>query len=668
MKTYSSNVVFDKQVLRNKVKQYLDQPGFALDIETMGGEHRGTPQVNHTVWLSFATFGDAFVLPIGHPNGNRIIEPARRRKDRETNKFVITPPVWEDPPDQIRPGDAFEILYDLFYNPDIEKVGQGFSFDVLSLAKYFDNEYMPGPYHDTLIQHWLINENKKYGLKDVTKARYRRDYDKEHVGRCVEKYGFNKVATYAFMDAKFTWLHHNRNMPMLEAEGLLPIYEKEMSTFKVLLDVGMEGTLVDKERMEALEKDLADKRTEYVSQVYKNLGRKFNLNSNPQKVAVFYGDKKDGNLGLRPWKLTKGGLKRKDLGQEIRLQDYSTDKESLEGYTDHPVVGAFVNYQEVDRVLGTYIHGYLGWTPPPGSDKKSKPCIIFDNKVYPEFVQYGTVTGRFSCRTPNLQNIPRPDTDLGKEVRSLFIAGEGHKLVVADYGQVELVVLAHFVGRGALYDGFYQGIDPHTMTAAMVFGYDPVELTRLIKEVEDPEAKKYRQIAKNLNFAIVYGAGPAKVAAMSKVTERKARGFLREHERQFPEVYKFKDDVLKTARSRKPPHVVTLLGRKRRVPTIMSSDMKSRGRGERQLINSLIQGSAADLIKEAMIRLHGSLGDQGKLVLTVHDELVVRCPEENAPRVEQIMTEAMTGAGIQSLVDVPLNIDLHSVDRWADAK
>lgn len=667
----SSNVILTPKALQERVKYFLDQPLFSWDSETVG-EYRGEPAVNQVTWMSYSTYGNTFVVPVGHPNGNRLLERERRRKDPITKKFVITPARYDAPPPQMHPAQAFEILEPLLFHEEIEKTGSGIKFDVLTFAKYYEGRLMPGPFHDTIIMDWLLNENNRlHGLKEITKRVYKRVYDKENVGRRVEIHPFNKVAGYAYMDAKYAFLHTINMLPRLKEEGLWEIYrEIEMEVFEVLCRMEHEGTTVDRPTMEVMEGVLSKRREELEGQVYRAAGKKFNINSNPQKVQIFYGPKKEGNQGLKPWKLTKGGLAKKDEGKEITLNDYSTDKESLERFvTQSPLVKTFLDFQEVDRVLGTYIHGYLGWEPPPGSERKAKPCVIFDGKVYPDFVQYGTVTGRFSCREPNLQNIPRPDTDLGKEVRSLFVAGEGHKLVVADYGQIELVVLAHFVGRGALYDGFYQGIDPHTMTAAMVFQQDPQELQQRVKD-GDPEAKHMRQQAKAINFAVVYGAGPDKVASMAGVNVRRAKEILETHEDEFPEVYRFRDQALRVARGRKPPHLVTLMGRKRRVPSIMSRDYKLKGRGERQIINSLIQGSAADLIKLAMIRVDKALreADCGKLILTVHDELVVRTPEDKAEECAKIVQEAMTGTGIQKWVGVPLSIDLNVVDKWAEAK
>lgn len=666
----SSNVVLDPRVLREKVKHFLDQPRLVYDIETMPpdenspSDYRGEHPVNRTAWMSFATFGETFVLPIGHPNGNRLLEKSRRRKDPVTKKFIVSPPRYDAPPTQIRPAEAFEILHPLFFDPNIRKGGHGVIFDFLSIFKYY-GERAVGPFDDTIIQAWLLNENQRLGLKDITLRRYKREYDKEQVGRKVELHPFNKVAHYAYMDAKFTWLNQERNLPMLEEQGLTKVYDLEMSVFDTLLDMEVEGMPVDEAAMRELEPILSRHREQCEGKVYKAAGKKLNLNSPKQKVDVLYGKKSEGNQGLKPWRLTKGGITKQKKGLDLTLYDYSTDGEALERFKGNKVVDAILDYQEVDRVLGTYIHGYLGV---PGDPKK--PCAIFDGKVYPDFVQYGTVTGRFSCRAPNLQNIPRPDTPLGKQIRSLFIAGPGHKLIVSDYGQIELVVLAHFVGKGALFEGFFQGIDPHTMTAALVFNQDPHELQKRVDNGDD-EAKGWRQAAKAINFAVVYGAGPDKVASMAKVSVRRAKEILEIHEEQFPEIYKFKDQALATMRSRKPPYLSTLVGRKRRIPAIMSGEWGTRGRAERQAINSLIQGSAADLIKVAMVDLNRMLAESGtgaKLLLTVHDELVVRVKEECAERAAEVVREAMVGPGVQGMVDVPLSIDLKIVDKWAEAK
>lgn len=281
------------------------------------------------------------------------------------------------------------------------------------------------------------------------------------------------------------------------------------------------------------------------------------------------------------------------------------------------------------------------------------------------FVTQGFIV--HNCREPNLQNIPTPGTELGRKIRGLFAAPPGYKEVVADYGQIEMIILAHLIGYGALYDGIMNGMDPHSATAAALAGIDPDEFMDLVK-AEDKRAKVARQVAKGVNFAVVYGAGPEKVAAMAGISVKEAKRFMEIHQRMFPEIYRFKDKVLDVAKERQPPHIRTLMGRKRRLPALWSRDYGTRGYAERQAVNSLIQGTAADIIKLAMVRLHQTLEPDMKLILSVHDELVTLCPTDKADRCAEIVREAMVGEGITKLLSVPLSIDLKIVDRWSEAK
>lgn len=647
----SSNVVLTKEHLADTVKYFLGKDYFVFDVETTG-KNRGVPQVNTVKWMGLSTDAMTVSIPMGHPNGDVMLAPATRKKNPVTKKFDVFPARWDAPPAQLRPSQVFEALYPLFFS-DRYKTAHNGPFDFISVAKYFDYRLPPPPYNDTIVMAWLVDENRRLGLKDITLAEYKRKYDRDNTGRMVEIHPFSKVARYVYQDAQYTKLHLKNLLVDLHEEGVYDLYrDLEMPVLEVLLKMGMVGTTIDVEAMKALQVDLSAREVESEGEVYRAAGYKLNLNSPKQKVDALYGPKDKGGQGLKPWRLTKGGLKKQRANEEITLYDYSTDKEALERWPTNKLVSKLLEYQEVSRVLGTYVNGYLG--------DEENPTQIFNGRVYPEFVQYGTVTGRFSCRAPNLQNIPRPNTELGRKVRGLFIAPPGYVLVVADYGQVELVVLAHYVGYGALYDGFFQGIDPHTMTASLVFN-EPVENV-------NPDR---RQDAKNINFAVVYGAGTSKVASMSKTTERRAKAFLSKHQRQFPEIYEFKDQVVQTCRDRDHPHIKTLLGRKRRLPTIWASDYGVRGKAERQAVNSLIQGSSADLIKRAMIRVDRLLTDSGieaNLILTVHDELVTQCREEDAEKCAALVREGMTGEGIQQLVKVPLSIDLKIVTKWSDAK
>jgi DNA polymerase-1 len=331
---------------------------------------------------------------------------------------------------------------------------------------------------------------------------------------------------------------------------------------------------------------------------------------------------------LKPWKQTS------------KAGD-STDNSVLESYRGNAVVDALLEYQEVNKLLTTYVDAYLG--------TNDKPSQIYDEHIHAQYKQYGTVTGRLSCSDPNIQNIPGVDTDLGAMIRGAFIAEEGGKLIVSDYSQVELVILAHYLGCGKLFEGFLAGIDPHTQTSIML---------------DQP-----RQVCKKVNFAVLYGVGVRKLAGILKLPEKEVRAIVARHKKEFPETYAFKDALLRLCRSRNPPHIRTLYGRKRRVPLINDPDPGLRAYSERQAFNSLIQGTSADITKRAMNRADQDprRGNDIKLVFSVHDEIGLSAPAHKADLAAEILQEAMVGKDMQRL-KISLKADIHIVDRWSEAK
>ena len=654
------SVILTPDRLHTVVDRFMEASAFSFDIETFG-PNRNVPTQNVANWLSMATDGIAVAIPFGHPNGDVLISKATRKKNKLTGKFDAIPAVYDDPPEQMLPSEVFSILRPLFFAENKIKIAHNATFDLISTAKYWGEIAAP-EYSDTIVLQWLLDENmKQKGLKELIKRYYKVDYDQENVGKCVEAHPFSKVAHYAYMDAKYTWLLWKKLQKKIEEHGLTHIRRLEEDVLGVLLDMGIPGAPVDEDAMRELVKDMSALLVDIEGRIYKAAGQRFNLNAPAQKAAVLYAPKSEGGQGLKPLKPTDGGKKKRDAGQELEWKDYSTDSDSLDKHPNNEVVKAMLEYAEVSKLL-SYPVAYLG-----DPEDKDKPCRIFDGRIHADFVQYGTVTGRFSCREPNLQNIPRPDTDLGKRIRGLFIAPPGYKLVVADYGQIELVVLAHFIGRGDLYKGFHNGVDPHSATAAALMGVDAKEFMAKVK-AGDRKCIEFRQVAKGINFAVVYGAGPDKVASMAGISIKEAKKFMETHQKLFPEIYKFKEDVIRVCRSRRPPYIRTLLGRKRRLPLILSSNNGLRMGAERQAVNSLIQGSAADLIKLAMIRLNNSLPDDIRLILSVHDEVVVLAPENRAEYAAELIKEAMLGEGIQKLLRVPLSSDVKIVDRWSEAK
>jgi len=661
------NIVLDKDDLHTRVQYLLQQDRFVFDVETMG-ENRGLPSENQVVWISFASHGTAFTVPIGHPNGDTLISRATKKLDKETRKFKPIPPVYSDPPAQLRPSQAFDILHPLFFQePDerpIRKIAHNAPFDLGSVAKYYGGDIPDGPYGDTTVLLWLLNENwRQYKLKPSVKRIYGVDYDKKDTGKNIELHPFSEVGKYSIMDARYTWLIDRDHRPRISEERLDTVFRLEQDLIGTLIDMNLEGAPVDEAALKELRDELTERVIAVEGKIYKAVGRKFNLNAPAQKSEVLFAPKDEGGQGIRPVMLTDGGEKKAKRGEQLKYADYSTKETALERYDHNPVVKNILEYQELTKLLSTYVLGYLGVEGDP-----KKPCRIVDGRIHADLVQYGTVSGRFSCRTPNLQNIPRPDSELGKKIRGLFIAGDPlTRQVVADYAQIEMFLLAHFAGPGPLYHGILAGMDPHSATAAALAGEDAQVFMDMVRN-EDPDAKKFRQVAKGVNFAVVYGAGAGKVGSMAKISHKEAKRFLEIHERQFPEIYDWKDRALDVARSRRPPHLRTLLGRKRRLPELFSKDRDLRSYAERQCINSVIQGSAADVIKMAMIRLNATLDEDMRLILSVHDELVTLCPVEKTERCEGLVKEAMLGDGIQRLINVPLGVDIKTVERWSEAK
>jgi DNA polymerase I-like protein with 3'-5' exonuclease and polymerase domains len=649
------NVILDERDLKEVVEHFRKQKAFVFDTEAQGN-NRAVAHLADMTWISLATKGTAVVVPFGHPIGDKIIGQEKvlavygPKAKKAGQEYYRTVDVYEQPPQQIDRGVVFDILRPLFFDPSITKIGHDVVYDLASSAKFF-GAVPPPLYDDTKIDFWLLNENRKrFGLKEMTEEIYGHKYDYEGVGACVEKYPFSTVAYYSYCDAKYDWLHYLRLIKAIEEQGLMPVHDMEMNLLNVMVGMRLVGARVDLDRLHNLERTLGKEVVVAEKAIYQAAGRQFNVNSNPQKQTILYGHKPE-NQGLKPWKLTKGGKDKKKQGYELTIKDYSVDDEVLESYPDNPVAYALREYGDISKILSTYVVSYLG--------DNEKPTLIYDEHIHAGFMQYGTVTGRFSCRAPNLQNIPRPSSERGKLVRGIFIAEEGGKLVVADYGQIELVVLAHYVGEGKLYEGFMAGIDPHTMTAAMILDKDPADITKIERQ----------DMGKTMNFAIVYGAGVYKVASMAHITPEEAKRKLKKHEQMFPEVHGFKDAVIDTARKREPvPYITTLLGRKRRVPDLNSSVEGIRKGAERQLFNSLIQGGAADLIKLSMIRVDNVLPPEIQLVLTVHDELVLSSPDGMVQEAASILREAMTGEKIQKHVRVPLTADVKIVNRWSDAK
>jgi len=698
-------VIYTPEQLKREVEYFLKQDAFVFDVESMDGVipgTRGIPTQNQIVWLSLSTYGRNIIIPMGHPNGNNLLRKGFRKKNPETKKMDWNPAVYDAPPKQMRPSEVFAILEPLFFS-DLIKGAHNAPFDVISIAKYLGGRIIPGPIFCTLTMQWIKDENigqfsggprrpVKKDLKTLTSWYYGVKYDHNEVGKCIELHPFKDVARYALLDSAYTWLLLRKFRRSIPEEALQAIWELEQAVTPVVCRMGLVGAPVDVQAIRELDVYLTDLLVGIETRVYQAAGKQFNIGSWQQKQDILYKPKTEGGQGLKPTRLNKSGKLKKQKGIPLSIRDYSTDKDALDDFVGNPLVDVLLEYSEIDKLRSTYVRAYLGV-----EGDSDKPCLIFNGRIHTDLVQYGTVTGRFSSRAPNLQNIPNPESELGSKVRGLFRAPEGYRLLVADYAQMELRILASMIGYGGLYDGFMAGIDAHTQTAVLVYNKQE-EFAKDPDYMKHPENMWMRSAAKTLNFAIVYGAGAAKVAATIGISVEEAQQLLDNHKVAFPEVYEFRDKIMALARSRrKSPYIRTILGRKRRVWEVLRNVAEIEApklpwyepqkhqaavrsvisRGERQVFNSLVQGSLGDIIKLAMVRMDKVLSEDAvknpgreiQMILSVHDELVLLCPEDRVAEGSAMLLEAMIGKEIQDLIKVPLDIGkIAVVQRWSQAK
>ena len=409
--------------------------------------------------------------------------------------------------------------------------------------------------------------------------------------------------------------------PKLEERQVEALYfDVEHPLCRVLAEMELAGFQVDAGMLRSFGETLTAAIETLEQRIYSYAGQ-FNINSPKQLGEVLF-----ERLGLPSYKKTKTG--------------YSTSAEVLEKLRGaHPIVGEVLEYRQYAKLKSTYVDGLLKVISP-------------DGRVRTSFQMTVTATGRLSSTEPNLQNIPTR-TELGSELRRMFVAGPGQVLVDADYSQIELRLLAHISGDQAMVDAFRSGEDFHTVTAAHVFSVPVEEVTPAM-----------RRAAKAVNFGIVYGISPFSLSQDLGVTVAEAKAYMDAYFHRFPGVKAYMDQVV--LRARADGYVETPMHRRRALPEIKSSNHNMRSFGERVALNMPIQGAAADIIKLAMVRVHRQLKEaalEARLIMQVHDELIVECPEAEADRVKAILVREMEGAYPLS---VPLIAEAHSGKSWLE--
>ena len=416
--------------------------------------------------------------------------------------------------------------------------------------------------------------------------------------------------------------------PVLETElkenGMEKLYaEIELPLCQVLYRMEKRGIAIDRNQLEQFGEMLSQRIAACEELIYSYSDEKFNINSTKQLGELLF-----EKLGLPPVKKTKTG--------------YSTNADVLEKLkSKHPIIPAIMDYRMLTKLKSTYADGLI-------------KEIREDGRIHTTFQNLVTATGRLSSTEPNLQNIP-VRTDLGAEIRKMFVPKEGCVLVDADYSQIELRVLAHIAGDKAMQESFCNGVDIHTATAAQVFGTDVEHVTAL-----------QRRHAKAVNFGIVYGISEFSLAEDIGVSRYEAKEYIENYLANYRGVRDYMKKAV--ADAREIGYTETMFGRRRYIPELKSSNFNIRSGAERIALNTPIQGTAADLIKLAMIRVEAALARQfpeAKLLLQVHDELIVECPEALAPQVAELISREMQGV---SALNVPLTAEAKYGKSWYDAK
>ncbi len=520
----------------------------------------------------------------------------------------------------------------VFSNASIGKMGHNLKFDMHVLRNH--GMEVSGRLYDTMLAHYVLDPAARHGMDPL--AREYLGYDPISIKALIGERGKDQltmdqvdvklVAEYAAEDADVTLQLHDKLAPLVKEAGAEPALEKcENELIPVLLDMEFEGVRINTRALEEYSVELADEIASIERRIFELSGQKFNVASNQQLGRVLFDE----------LKLTSGG--KTPTGQ------YSTSEDVLLSIArEHPVVNEVLEYRTCTKLKSTYV------------DKLPKCIDPRTGHIHTSFNQALTETGRLSSDNPNLQNIPIR-TERGKRIRAAFVPSEeGRVLISADYSQIELRMMASFSGDESMIAAFENDADIHTETASRVYGLPPAEVTR-----------EMRSDCKMVNFGIIYGISAFGLAQRLGTTRSRADELIKTYFELYPGVKRYMEETVRDAREK--GYVSTLMGRRRPLRDINSRNATLRSGAERIAINTPIQGSAADLIKLAMVAVHDELAKRKlktKLVLQVHDELVLDSPRGELEEVPEIVKRCMTEV---MKLKVPLKADVGFGDNWLEA-
>jgi DNA polymerase-1 len=536
-------------------------------------------------------------------------------------------PVGHESGEQLAKQAVLEMLRPVFGNRDAGKIGHNLKYDIMLLGRA--GVSVSGKLFDTMIAAYLLNPNKpNHNLDEVSfeylgkrKTSFAEVLKKR---RSFAEVAIDEAAPYAAEDAALSYELKDLLFKRLAENDLDKIYfEIEMPLMLVLADMEEAGVKVDATLLNALSKELEVEIESLSRRIFFLAGEEFNINSPKQLSKVLF-----HSLGLSPTKRTKTG--------------FSTDMDVLEELgSEHELPREVLNYRSLTKLKTTYVDVL--------------PALVNgeSGRVHTSFNQTVAATGRLSSSDPNLQNIPVRG-EWGKRIRAAFIAEEGNLLLSADYSQVELRILAHLSGDEGLIQAFRTGVDIHSRTASELFS---VPIGRVTPEM--------RRTAKVVNFGVIYGISAFGLSEALNMERKDAERYITQYFERHPGVKSYSTKVL--AEAKEKGYVTTLFGRKRQIPELKSQNRNTRLQGERLAVNSPIQGTAADIIKIAMLRISQCLAREslkGRMILQVHDELLFELPERELEAVRKAVREEMEWAGGLS---VPLKVEIGYGRNWSEA-
>ena len=529
-----------------------------------------------------------------------------------------------DLPQAIPRADALALLRPLLEDPAVAKVSAHAKRDTVVLERL--GVKVAGLGFDTLIASYLLDPGRRaYALEDVAMEHLGERRAPGTDGIAAQDAAADPTARTAGAEAELALRLEAPMRQRLEAEGLLPIYESmEMPLVAVLADMERAGVKIDTALLAGMSRDMDAQLQALTTEIHRLAKGEFNINSPIQLREVLF-----DRLGMKSAKKTaktRAASTAEDVLEELALV--------------HELPRKILDYRSVQKLKSTYVDSLPEMVSPE------------TGRIHATFNQTVAATGRLSATDPNLQNIPIR-TPEGRRIRQAFVAEPGHLLLSADYSQIELRVLAHLSGDATLIDTFRKGEDVHDRTSREIFG----ALSPIPKDEQ-------RRISKMVNYALLYGKSAFTLAKDIGVSRGEAAQFIDAYFARYPKVRGFIDETI--ARARETGQVRTLLGRLRRLPDLRSKNVPVRMEAERQAMNTPVQGSAADLIKRAMIDLHRGAGERrlrSRLILQIHDELLLEVPEAEAEAAQTLVKQVMEGA--LELV-VPLVADARLGRSWAD--